>query len=120
MQKNLGLLFAGFLLLTHFCFSQNSDSTKIASHNVGAEFVTNNGISFISIYLKFTPPFYYLKTEQQDGFYFTSALPPAYRKIPLSISSVINKVIQTKISASQNFVWNISLIYAFNKKYEEQ
>jgi len=44
----------------------------------------------------------------------------ANRKIPLSISSVINKIIQTKITASKNFVWNVSLIYSFNKKYVER
>jgi uncharacterized membrane protein YGL010W len=254
MQKNLGLLFAVFLFLTQFCFSQNSDSTNVVNHFGGAVTVTNNGISFIptfslskpavifdlsvgrrlsfdpqfrfslegkpwsflfwwrykllktdkfsvnlgshlglafntlkdttngftseniiakrylagefapnyflakdisigiyylysrgidngttrnthfltintsfskirlvkQFYLKFTPQVYYLKMDQQDGFYFTSALTLANRKIPISISSVTNKVIQTRISASQNLVWNISLIYAFNKNYEEQ
>lgn len=71
-------------------------------------------------YLKFIPQVYYLKMDSQDGFYFTSALTIANRKVPVSISSVINKVIQTDISASKNFVWNLSLIYAFNKKYVEQ
>jgi len=71
-------------------------------------------------YLKFTPQVYYLKMDQQDGVYFTSAFTLANRKIPLSISSVINKIIQTNITASQNFVWNVSLIYSFNKKYVER
>ncbi|HZK95365.1 MAG TPA: hypothetical protein VFC67_14250 [Prolixibacteraceae bacterium] len=71
-------------------------------------------------YMKFTPQVYYLKMDQLDGVYFTSALTLANRKIPLSISSVINKIIQTNITASQNFVWNVSLIYAFNKKYVER
>jgi hypothetical protein len=251
MQKNSGLLFIVFLLLTHFAFSQNTDSTKVVSHFGGAVTVTNNGISFIptfslgkpavifdlsmgrrlsfdpqfrfslegkpwsflfwgryklvktdkfsfnlgshlglsfktlketstgvtaetitakrylagelvpnyfltkdisigmyclysrgidngtirnthfltlnsnfsnigltkQFYLKFTPQVYYLKMDQQDGVYFTSAFTLANRKIPLSISSVINKIIQTNITASKNFVWNVSLIYAFNKKY---
>ena len=68
-------------------------------------------------YMKFMPQVYYLKMDQLDGVYFTSALTLANRKIPLSISSVINKIIQTNITASQNFVWNVSLIYTFNKKY---
>lgn len=71
-------------------------------------------------YLKFAPQVYYLKMDQHDGFYFTSALTLANRKIPLSISSAINKIIQTDIKASKNFVWNVSLIYAFNKKYVRQ
>jgi hypothetical protein len=71
-------------------------------------------------YLKFIPQVYSLKMDSQDGFYFTSALTLANRKIPLSITSVINKVIQTNIIASKDFVWNVSLIYSFNKKYAEQ
>ena len=71
-------------------------------------------------YLKLLPQVYYLKMDHQDGFYFTSALTLANHKIPFSISSVINKVIQTDITASKNFVWNISLVYAYNKKYVEQ
>ena len=251
MRKNLGLLFVVFLLLAQFCFSQNSDSTKVVSHFGGAVTLTNNGISFIptfslskpavifdlsvgrrlsfepqfrfslegkpwsflfwwrykllksdrfsinlgshlglafktltettngattenttvkrylagefvpnyflkkdisigmyylysrgidngttrnthfltlntnfsrisltkQFYLKFLPQVYYLKMDHQDGFYFTSALTLANKKIQLSISSVVNKIIQTNISASQNFVWNISLVYSFNKKY---
>jgi len=68
-------------------------------------------------YMKFMPQVYYLKMDQYDGFYFTSALTLANRKIPLSISSVFNKIIQTNITASKNFVWNLSLIYSFTKKY---
>lgn len=71
-------------------------------------------------YLKFIPQVYYLKMDNQDGFYFTSAFTLANRKVPVSISSVINKVIQTDITASKDFVWNVSLIYSFNKKYVEQ
>ena len=71
-------------------------------------------------YLKFIPQVFYLKMDQHDGFYFTSALTLANRKVPVSISSVINKFIQTDITASKNFVWNVSLIYSFNKKYVEQ
>jgi hypothetical protein len=68
-------------------------------------------------YLKFTPQLYYLKMDSQDGFYFTSALALASRKFPLSISTVINKVIQTNITASKDFVWNVCLTYSFSKRY---
>ncbi len=35
----------------------------------------------------------------------------------LSISYQVNKIIKTNISASPDFVWNVSLVYAFNRKY---
>lgn len=71
-------------------------------------------------YMKFVPQVYYLKLDKQDGFYYTATLTLANRKIPLSISTLINKVIQTNITASKDFVWNLSLIYSFNKKYVEK
>lgn len=81
----------------------------------------NSNFSNISLssqfYLKLAPQIYYLKMDKHDGFYFTSALTLANRKYPLSISSVINKVIQTNIAASRDFVWNVSLTYSFSKKY---
>lgn len=71
-------------------------------------------------YMKFTPQVYYLNTDKQDGFYFTSALTLANRKIPLSVTTVINKVIRTNITGGKDFVWNVSLTYSFNKRYSEQ
>lgn len=71
-------------------------------------------------YLKFNPQVYYLRMDEQDGFYFSTVITLANRKIPLSISTLMNKIIQTNITASDNFVWNVSLIYSFNKKYVEQ
>ena len=70
-------------------------------------------------YMKFTPQVYYLKMDKQHGFYFSSALTLANRKFPISISTLINNIITTDITASKNFVWNVSLIYSFNKKYVE-
>jgi hypothetical protein len=70
-------------------------------------------------FMRLTPQFYYLKMDKQDGFYFTSTLTLVRRNVPLSISSIINKTIQTTISASKDFVWNVTLIYSFNKKFVE-
>ena len=105
----------------YYLYSRGIDNGTTKNTNF---FTLNTNFSNIRLtkqfYLKFTPQVYYLKMDQQDGFYFTSALTLANRKIPFSISSVINKIIQTDITASKNFVWNVSLIYAFNKKYVER
>ncbi|MCJ7449684.1 MAG: hypothetical protein MUO72_18560 [Bacteroidales bacterium] len=58
--------------------------------------------------------------DENDGFYFTSSLTLARRNFPVSISSLINTPIQTNVPASKNFLWNVSLIYAFNKEYVEK
>jgi hypothetical protein len=84
----------------------------------------NAGFSNIRLpwqfYLKFAPQVYYLNMDRQDGFYFSSVLTLANRKVPLAVSTLMNKTIQTDIAASKNFVWNVGLVYSFNKNYVEQ
>lgn len=68
-------------------------------------------------YLKFMPQLYYLKMDQQDGYYFTANLTLAKRNWPVSLSYLVNKIIETRITASKNLVWNLTLTYAFHKDY---
>lgn len=69
------------------------------------------------LYLKFLPQIYYLRMDGNDGFYFNAVLSLALKKFPLSISSLVNKTIQTNIPVGEDFLWNVSLIYTFNNKY---
>ena len=68
-------------------------------------------------FISLNPQLYYLKLDAQDGFYFTSTLTVAKKNFPFSVSSTINKEINSTITGSRNFLWNVSLVYAFNKKY---
>ena len=47
MQKNTGLLFLLFLIMTQLAFSQKTDSTKSIGYVFGSLSVTNNGISIV-------------------------------------------------------------------------
>lgn len=67
-------------------------------------------------YLKFTPQVYYLNMDKQDGFYCSSIFTLARKNIPLSVSALLNKAIETEIQ-SKDFVWNLSLIYSFGNEY---
>ena len=68
-------------------------------------------------FMQVNPQFYYLKLDTQDGFYFTSSFTVAKKNFPLSVSSTVNKIINTNIKGSKDFLWNVSLVYSFNKKY---
>jgi hypothetical protein len=80
----------------------------------------NTSFSNISLpyqfYMKFAPQIYYLKMDKQDGFYCSSVVTLARKNFPVSVSSLINKAIQTDIP-SKDFIWNVSLIYTFNNEY---
>lgn len=69
------------------------------------------------IYLNFVPQFYYLNLVKEHGFYFTSFTEVGFKNFPVSVSSVINKTINTNITGSKDFVWNVSLVYSFSKEY---
>src|SRR6266498_727558 len=69
--------------------------------------------------IRVTPQLYYLKQDARDGFYVTSAFTLSKRNFPLSMSTIVNKTIQSDILGSKNFVWNATLTYSFNKKYVE-
>lgn len=126
--------------LSHFSFSQN-DSTKRILTFKGSVSATNNGFSigldegttrqtdFVALrahfsniplskklFLQFNPQIFYLKTDERDGTYLTSILTLAKKNFPISISSIMNKGIQTNI-ISKDFDWNVSLVYSFHKKF---
>ena len=72
-----------------------------------------------SYYLKFNPQIYYLKMDHNEGYYVTSTFALAKTNFPLSVQSIINKTIETKIPGSKNFLWNVSLVYSFGKQYQQ-
>ena len=63
-------------------------------------------------FMRATPQLYYLKNDDLDGSYFSANITLAKRNNPLSISTLLNTKIQSNIP-SDNFLWNISLTYAF-------
>jgi hypothetical protein len=70
-------------------------------------------------FMKFAPQIYYLSSDKEDGFYVNTTLTLAKRNFPVTISSILNKTIKSDVSGSKDFLWNVSLIYAFNKTYNE-
>jgi hypothetical protein len=71
-------------------------------------------------FIGINPQVYYLKMGPDHGFYFNSTFTIGRRNFPLSISALFNKTIQTEIPIGEDFLWNVGLIYTFNKKYIEQ
>jgi hypothetical protein len=63
-------------------------------------------------YFKASPQIYYLNLDEKDGFYATSTFTISKRNFPLSISSIVNKKIESTVP-SDDFVWNVSFIYSY-------
>jgi hypothetical protein len=69
---------------------------------------------FYDLFLTISPQIYYLKIDENVGYYIASSFRLGKRNFPLSLSSIFNKTIQTDILASPNFLWNVSLNYSFD------
>lgn len=63
-------------------------------------------------FIQFAPQLYYLWMDREEGVYVSSLLTLANRRLPFSISTLVNSPIQSSIAGGQHFLWNVSLIYS--------
>jgi hypothetical protein len=61
---------------------------------------------------------YYLKLDEDDGFYVNTTFSLNRRNFPFSVSSTINQTFQSDIPGD-DFLWNINLTYSFNTLYKK-
>jgi len=92
------------------------------SVNKHTHFITlNSTISdiplFRDFYFRVSPQIYYLKIDNHDGMYYSSAFGLSKDKFPVSFQYLFNNPIHSTIAGGQDFVWNVSLIYSFNKNF---
>jgi hypothetical protein len=99
-------------------FGLNEDASKRTDFLALRGNISNISLSN-QLFLKISPQLYYLNIEGIEGTYVTSTLTLSKKNCPLFISSIMSKAIKTEI-AGKDFVWNISLHYAFNKNYISQ
>ncbi len=94
--------------------------TAINTHFLGV----NINFSHVKLgnrfFARFVPHVYYLRLDGKEGYYFYPTLTLLKNNFPLSVQSIVNKAIHSNITGSQDFTWNISLIYSFNKTYTEK
>jgi hypothetical protein len=67
-------------------------------------------------YFSFNPQVFYLKVDAEDGFYVNATTTFGVRDFPITISSIVNKAIETEIP-TKDFDWNVSLIYTFDRSF---
>jgi hypothetical protein len=87
---------------------------------IGLKAYFSNLYIYKQLYIGFIPQVYYLNMDADHGYYLNSTFSIARRNFPLSISALINWTIQTEIPVGEDLLWNVGLIYTFNKKYIEQ
>ncbi|MBC6999786.1 hypothetical protein [Cytophaga sp. FL35] len=88
------------------------DGVKQTNFVVFTSYFNNIGIAK-DYYLNISPQAYYLRMDSIDGVYVVGFITLAKKNFPLSISSILNKAIDTQIVPEDDFTWNISLNYSF-------
>ena len=111
-------------LSNSYSFSKNISFIAYYLYSRGLADATRNtnfvqlGFNFSHIglggdyFLKMSPQIYYLQMDAKTGYYATSSFTLAKRNLPFTISSIVNKKIRSSIP-SKDFLWNVSLAYAF-------
>lgn len=87
------------------------DSTARNTHFLLADSSFNNIDLFEKFYLNVSSQVYYLRQDKIDGVYAVGFLALARKDFPFSITSTLNKAINTEILPEDDFVWNISLVH---------
>ncbi len=112
-----------------FALTKNINVGVYYLHSIGLDKETSKSTDFLAfrgsvsniklskeLAFRISPQIYYLNIDGKTGTYATSTFALSKQNCPLYISSIMSRVIKTEISGKP-FVWNISLHYAFNKKY---
>lgn len=102
-----------FTLGMYYLYGHGFDSTARHNHFLVLNTAFHNIKLFSEIYLNFSPQVYYLKQDDLHGTYAVAFLSLTRDDFPFSISSTLNKAIETEILPEDDFVWNISLNYRF-------
>lgn len=96
----------------YYLYSRGLDPESVQhTHFVGARAnLTNLAVSG-QLFIQFAPQLYYLWMDRHDGVYVSSVFTLANRKLPLSVSTLVNSPMRSSIAGGQSFLWNVSLIY---------
>lgn len=79
--------------------------------------ITNIGLGK-SLYFNLFPSIYFLYTDGYRGDYLTVTGALFHKKQPFSLQSTINQTFKSDIPDNQNFMWNLTLNYNFNKVFK--
>ena len=97
----------------YYLYSHGIDKEAIQNtHFVGARANLSNVRTSGAYVVQFAPQLYYLTMDGKDGVYVSSAVTLGNRKLPVSISTLLNEPIQSSIAGGQEFIWNVSVTYS--------
>lgn len=77
--------------------------------------ITNIALSE-KLYLNLKPQVFYLNLTNDVGYYASSSALVGIKKFPLGVGGLLNRSIKKDIPGD-DWVWNVNLVYSFNKEF---
>jgi hypothetical protein len=114
LSKNIGI--GCYYLYSRGIEKELTKNTNLIAFRSNFSNIKLSNQLFLGLY----PQAYFLKMDEHEGFYFNSSITLGKRDLPFSLSAMINKRIKSNIPADNDFIWNVSLRYSFNKEYVEK
>lgn len=98
----------------HYIYSRGVEKVVVRNTNFLAlrAAVTNIRLAK-DFYFRLNPQIYYLKMDDDDGFYLNASAGFSKSNFPVSFAAIVNSPIRTDIAAGNDFLWNVGLIYSF-------
>lgn len=103
----------------YYIFSRGVDNDAVRTSNFISFIANFSDISLSEkLYSNLMTQVYFLKMDANDGFYINSMLSLNRRNFPFSVSTTVNKAIESTLPGD-DFLWNINLIYRFGKQFRK-
>ena len=105
----------------YYLYSYGLDNPNVRNTNYVMMNLNFSNLTLVKGFtVSYMPAVYYLQINHNKGYNVTSSLTLAKRNFPVSMNAFVNKTIRSEIPGHKDFVWNISLIYAFSHAYAKQ
>lgn len=104
----------------YYIYSRGVDENAVRNSNFITLMANFSSINLTdNTFLRLLAQAYFLKMDANDGFYVNSTLSLNRRNFPFSISTTVNKAIESTLTGD-DFLWNINLSYSFRSTYRNQ
>lgn len=99
----------------YYIYSRGVDEEAVRNSNFITMMANFSSINLSgNMFLRLMAQAYFLKMDANDGFYVNSTLSINRRNFPFSVSSTLNKAIESTLPGD-DFLWNINLTYRYGQ-----
>ena len=97
----------------YYLYSRGFDGASKHTNLVAARLNVSNIEMFRGLVAQVQPQLYFLRTSGQNGSYLSASASFTKTGAPVSITTIVNQPLRTRVVGGQDFLWNVGVTYAF-------